>query len=77
MATQKINSRSPYFITATGTEGTPEQELLINIVQVNADGTERNSPGVGKVSGSRCGDPEPRRENRCGCCRGEWQDAPG
>ena len=47
MATKKINSRSPYFITATGTEGTPEQDLLINIVQVNADGTERNSPGVG------------------------------
>ena len=27
MATQKINSRSPYFITATGTEGTPEQVI--------------------------------------------------
>ena len=47
MATQKLNSRSPYFVTSTGAEGTPEQDLSINIVQVNADGTERNSPGVG------------------------------
>ena len=47
MATVKVNSRSPYFITSSGAEGTPEQALSINIVQVNSDGTERTSPGSG------------------------------
>lgn len=49
MATIKVNSRSPYFISATGAEGTPVQEevLSISIVQVDSDGTEITSPGKG------------------------------
>jgi len=55
MATNKLNARSPYFIQATGTPvvdpGQEEEEeipLSIKIVQINADNTQTESPGVGE-----------------------------
>ena len=50
MATVKVNSRSPYFITATGAEGVGEQSLSMEIVQVNADGSETVGLGKGTFS---------------------------